>query len=111
ESDHELRQICAYGLVYELSKNQRNKDLTDAFFLGVIARIKREIGEAEGWVRGSMAGALIGIGKRNLKLNKEAVKLAKRISPVDYSSCGGSCEPIDVMKHIASDSIKKKLGV
>lgn len=107
----ELRRRCGYGLVYELSKNMRNKALTDEFFLGCLKRIDEEIDEEESWVRLSMGGAVMGIGKRNKKLNKAAVKLAKRISPVEYDAGDTSCEPLDILKHLTSDYIKKKLGV
>ena len=59
-------------------------------------------------VRGAMAGALIGIGKRSKELNKAAIKVAKATGPVDYGSSG--CEPIDVLKHLTSDYLKNKLG-
>ena len=39
KSKDKTRRQCGYGLVYELSKNNRNKDLTDEFFLKVIADI------------------------------------------------------------------------
>ena len=59
----------------------------------------------------SMAGALIGIGKRNKPLNLASVKLANRISPVKYHDGDRKCDPIDILKHITSDYIKEKLGV
>ena len=52
-------------------------------------------------VRAAMGGALIGIGKRNKKLNKAAIKVAKGIGPIDYGET--SCEPLDVLKHLTSD--------
>jgi len=107
----ELRRRCGYGLVYELSKNMRNKALTDEFFLSCLNRIDEEIDAEESWVRLAMGGAVMGIGKRNKKLNKVAVKLAKRISPIEYDAGDTSCEPFDILKHLTSDYIKKKLGV
>ena len=111
DSKDEVRRRCAYGLLYELSKNQRNKDLTDAFFLDCIKRIDTTIDKEENWVRLSMGGALMGIGKRNKKLNAAAIKVAKRVSPIDYDAGDTSCEPLDVMKHLTSDYLKKKLGL
>lgn len=111
DSDHHLRRQCAYGLIYELSKNKRNKALTDDFFLGVIKRIEDTIDGEENWTRAGMGGTLIGIGKRNKILNKAAVKLAKKLGPIDYDAGDTACEPIDVLKHLTSDYIKEKLGV
>jgi 3-methyladenine DNA glycosylase AlkD len=105
------RRRCAYGLIYELSKKPKHKGMTDEFCLGLIDHIEKEIvGEADK-VRVSMGGALIGMGKRNKVLNEAAVKLAKVVSPIDYDAGDTSCEPLDVMKHLTSDYIKKKFGV
>ena len=58
-----------------------------------------------------MGGALMGIGKRNKKLNKAAIRAAESIGPIDID-CGedGSCEPLNVLKHLTSDYLKQKLG-
>jgi hypothetical protein len=57
-----------------------------------------------------MGGALIGIGKRSAKLNRAAVKVAKATGPIDYGE-DTNCEPLDLVKHLTSDYLKKKLGV
>ena len=85
--------------------------MTDEFCLGLIANIEKEIGEEEDMVRVSMGGALIGMGKRNKVLNEAAVKLAKVVSPIAYDRGETNCEPLDVLKHLTSDYIKKKLGI
>ncbi|HIG29522.1 MAG TPA: DNA alkylation repair protein [Verrucomicrobiales bacterium] len=110
KSKHDLRRRCGYGLIYELAKNTRNKEFTDEFFLDCIKRIRDGIQTEENWVRLSMGGALIGIGKRNKRLNQAAIKLAKAIGPVDYDSCNTGCEPLNILKHLTSGYLKKKLG-
>jgi len=105
------RRQCAYGLIYELSKKPKHKAMTDEFCLGVIERIEKEIDGEESMVRVAMGGALMGIGKRNKVLNTAAVKLAKVVSPIDYDTGDTSCEPLDVLKHLTSDYLKKKLGI
>ena len=58
-----------------------------------------------------MLGALFGIGKRNKKLNKAAIRAARAIGPVDIDyGKDNSCEPIDVLKHLTSDYLKKKFA-
>ena len=58
-----------------------------------------------------MGGALMGIGKRNKKLNRAAIKLAKAIGPIEYDNESDSkCEPFEVLKHLTGDALKKKLG-
>ena len=61
------------------------------------------------WVREAMAAALMGIGKRNKKLNTAAIRAAKAIGPVDIDyGDDNRCEPLDVLKHLTSDYLKKK---
>lgn len=110
-SDHKLRRQSAYGLVYELSKNKRNKDLTDEFFLDCIDKIETEIDNENGYMKSSMGGALMGIGKRNKVLNQRAIVAATNIGPIDFNEDGGTCDPFDVLKHLTTDALKKKLGV
>ena len=111
DSKDGVRRRCAYGLLYELSKDKRNPELTDEFFLGCIDRIRDTIGTEENWVRVSMGGALMGIGKRNKKLNRAAIKVAKAIGPIEYDNESDSkCEPFEVLKHLTGDALKKKLG-
>ena len=107
-SKDSMRRQCGYGLLYELSKDKRNKALTDEFFLLVIADIDDRIDGEESMVRPAMGGALMGIGKRNRKLNKAALKVARRVSPIDYGDT--TCEPLDVVKHLTSNYLKKKLS-
>lgn len=111
DSDDEMRRSCAYALIYELSKKKKIPGMDDEFLLGCIDRIRRDIGKETSRVQLSMGGALIGIGKRNQVLNTAAVKLAKEVSPIDYGTGNSGCEPLDVLKHLASDYLKKKLGL
>ncbi|MCJ8269350.1 MAG: DNA alkylation repair protein [Psychrosphaera sp.] len=110
DSDHKLRRQSAYGLVYELSKNKRNKNLTDEFFVDCINRIEAEIGNESGNVKSTMGGALMGIGKRNKVLNQRAIVVATKIGPIDFNEDGGTCDPFNVLKHLTTDSLKEKLG-
>jgi hypothetical protein len=59
----------------------------------------------------SMGGALVGIGKRNKKLNKAALKLARELGRIDFNEGIGNCDPFDPIKHLTSDYLKKKLGI
>ena len=110
DSTDAMRRRCGYGLIYELSKNRRDKQLTDAFFLACIARIGEEIGSEENMVRLAMGGALIGIGKRNKALNQTAIRVAEIIGPVEYDGGGPGCEPLDMIKHLTSEYLKNKFG-
>jgi hypothetical protein len=109
ECKDDMRRRCGYTLLYELSKKNL-KGMDDAYLLGRIDHIRHAIDGEEMWVRGAMAGALMGIGKRNKKLNKAAIRAAKAIGPIDMDyGEDNSCEPLDVLKHLTSDYLKKKL--
>ena len=59
----------------------------------------------------AMAGALIGIGKRNAKLNRAAVRVAKQVGPIDFTQDSErKCDPFDPLKQLTSDYLKKKLA-
>lgn len=104
------RRRCGYGLLYELSKS-KNKALDDNYFQPHIDKIEKKIQKEDNWVKESMLGALLGIGKRNKKLNRACIKTVKAVGKieVDYGE-GNSCETTDVLKHLTSDYIKKKFA-
>ncbi len=109
-SRDDVRRRCGYALVYELSK-KNIKAMDDAWYLARIKHIQKTIHGEEMWVRESMNGAMMGIGKRNKKLNTAAIRAVKAIGPVDVDyGDDNSCEPIDVLKHLTSDYVKKKFA-
>jgi hypothetical protein len=111
KSKDSVRRSCGYGLVYELAKDRKDRRLTDEFFLGCVEKIAKTIGKEVPGVRAGMAGALIGIGKRNKKLNAAAIKVARATGPIHFSEGDRKCEPMDVLKHLTSDYLRNKLAV
>jgi len=113
DSKDGVRRRCAWGLVYEFSKAKGKKAPDEEFFLDCVDRIQRSIKkEKYMWARESMNTALLGIGARNKKLNRVAIKAAKAIGRVEIDYGGDvSCEPMDVLKHLTGDFIKKRLGI
>jgi len=110
-SDDPVRRDCGYGLLYEVSKFSGRKAPTEKFFLAHVERIADRIdGESEK-VRLSMGTALMGIGKRSAALNKAALKVARDIGPIEFTSASGKCDPFDVAKHLTTERLKEKLGV
>jgi 3-methyladenine DNA glycosylase AlkD len=104
------RRRCGYALLYELSK-KNPKGMDDEYLLERINHIEKTIHDEDMWVRESMAGALLGIGKRNRELNTAAVRAAQAIGPIDIDyGDDNSCEPLDVLKHLTSDYVKKKFA-
>lgn len=110
-SDDPIRRDCGYGLLYEASKLSGKKAPSEAFFLAHVERIADTIDGEPERVRLSMGTALMGIGKRSPALNKAALKVARDVGPIEFTSVSGKCEPFDVAKHLATDRLKEKLGV
>jgi 3-methyladenine DNA glycosylase AlkD len=110
-SDDLVRRECGYGLLYEVSKFSGRKAPSEAFFLAHVERIARTIGKETEKVRMAMGAALMGIGKRSAVLNQAALKVARDVGPIEFTTAGGQCEPFDVVKHLTTDRLKEKLGV
>ena len=109
-SEDPTRRRCGYSLLYELSK-KNPKGMDDEYLLERIDHIEKTIRDEEMWVREAMASALMGIGKRNRKLNTAAVRAARAIGPIDVDyGDDNACEPLDVLKHLTSDYLQKKLA-
>ena len=106
-----IRRSCGYGLLYEVSKSKKKNTPDDTFFLEIIEHISQSFSVENLIVKVSMGGTLMGIGKRNAKLNAAALKVAKTIGPIPIESDNSSCEPFDVVKHLTSDYIKNKFDV
>jgi hypothetical protein len=109
-SDSIVRKKSAYGLLYELSKNIRDKRLSDDFFLTTISYINQTIDIEPKSVKLSMGTALMGIGKRNLTLNQAAIAVAERVGAIDFNEGDNKCEPFDILKHLTSDYLKQKFA-
>ena len=105
-----VRQRCGYGLLYEISKDKRKSAPDEDYFLAHIAHIDKTHPKQTTSTLLAMAGALMGVGKRSKALNAAALKVALQIGPIDFDP-DGSCDPMDVSKHLTSTYIKKKLGL
>ena len=110
-SDDPVRRDCGYGLLYEASKFSGKKAPSEEFFLRHLERIASTIETEPEKVRLAMGAALMGIGKRSAVLNEAALKVARKVGPIEYTSASGECEPFDVVKHLTTDRLKAKLGV
>ena len=106
-----VRRECGYGLLYEASKLSGKKAPSEAFCLAQIERIADTIGTEPEGVRLAMGAALMGLGKRSAVLNRAALKVARAVGPIEFTSVSGDCEPFDVVKHLTSDRLKEKLGL
>jgi 3-methyladenine DNA glycosylase AlkD len=110
ESKDHVRRRCGYTLLYELSK-KNIKAMDDAYFMDRITCIRDTIQDQEQWVREAMKCALMGIGKRNIKLNRAAIAAARAIGPIEFDNPpANGCEPFDPLKHLTSVYLKQKFA-
>lgn len=107
DSKDKVRRSCGYGLLSEIAGSKKKGAPDDAFFLKYVDRIHQTF-LASGKVEG--AYALLCIGKRNIKLNAAALKVAREIGPVEYEG-DRKCEPFDVAGHLSKDHLKRRLGI
>lgn len=105
-----VRKACGYGLVYEMSKSKKKSAPDEAAFLGYVQGIEKAYAKAPIPVLMSMATALMGIGTRSKKLHKAALRLAKKIGPIDFDP-DGRCDPFDAAKNLMNRVVTDRLGV
>ncbi len=108
QSDDPMRRQCGYTLLYEISKDKRKSAPGEDFFLGHIAHIRATHATETHMVRMAMGGALIGVGKRSKVINAAARVAAREMGEIAGAP---GCEPLNVMKHLTSPYITKKLGL
>ena len=104
------RLRCGYSLLYEISKNYKKNAPDEQYFLAHIAHIDKTCQKQSINTLMAMATALMGMGKRSKTLNAAALKVALKIGPIDFDP-DGSCDPMDVSKHLTSDYVRNKLGL
>ncbi len=108
QSADPVRRRCGYGLLYEISKDKKKSAPDNEYFLRWINHVQSTWRGQDTTTLCAMAGALMGIGKRNLELNRAALKVARAIGPIDFDP---KCDPMDVAKHLDNESIREKFGV
>ncbi len=109
-SDDPVRRKCGYGLLYEISKSKKKSAPDNQFFLSHIEKIESSFQTEAIPVKMAMGTALMGMGMRNLHLNKAALRVARLMGPIKFDETG-KCDPFDVAKHLTSDYAKKKFGI
>ena len=95
EREEEFVKRTAFTLMAALSVH--DKEMKDEEFIKFFPLIKKASTDERNFVKKAVNWALRQIGKRNMKLNKEAIKLAKEIQRIDSKSA----------KWIANDAIRE----
>ena len=104
-----VRRRCGYGLLYEISKWKTKKAPDDAAFLAYLEQIEKRFPKESINELVALGGAVMGIGMRNRKLNRAAVRVARKIGPIDFDP-SGRCDPMDVTARLTSDSVTRRLN-
>ncbi len=84
-----------------------DKEAPDEKFIDFLPVIKREAVDDRNFVKKAVNWALRNIGKRNLNLNKAAIKVAREIQQIDFKASRwiGS----NAIRELESDAIQKRL--
>jgi len=85
-----------------------DKKATDEDFLKFLPMIKRESTDTRNFVKKAVNWALRQIGKRNLNLNKIAIKTAEEIQQIDSKSAKWIAA--DAIRELTSEAVQQRLN-
>jgi|SRR3989344_2176971 len=105
--DEEFIKRTAFSLIAELAWWE--KKMADRDFEQFFPIIKKAATDERNFVRKAVNWALRNIGKRNTKLNKEAIKIAKEIQKIDDKTAKWIAA--DAIRELSSEKIQKRLVV
>jgi len=106
ERKEEFVKRTAFGLLACLAWH--DKDAEDEKFINFFPVMKREATDERNSVKKAVNWALRNIGKRNLNLNKAAIKAAKEIQRIDSKAARWIAS--DAVKELESEGIQRRLG-
>ena len=105
ERDEEFVKRGAFSLIAGLAVHDKKAD--DTKFENLFCIIKRETIDERNYVKKAVNWALRNIGKRNMSLNKKAVKTAREIQKIDSKTARWIAS--DAIRELTSEKIQKKL--
>ena len=101
----EFVKRAAFSLVAYLS--YKDKQVSDARFERFLRVIEREARDGRNFVRKAVNWALRNIGKRNLRLNRSAIRAAERIRRQDSRSARWIAA--DALRELRSEAVQRRL--
>ena len=101
----EFVKRAGYALMAELAVH--DKGASDGAFLRFFGAIESGSTDNRNFVKKAVNWALRQIGKRSLKLNAEALRLARRISKTDNSSARWVAS--DALRELSSEAVQRRL--
>jgi 3-methyladenine DNA glycosylase AlkD len=105
KDDKEFVRRAGFVLMAALSVH--DKKLDDSTFIKYLSIIKKHSGDERNFVRKAVNWALRQIGKRNKRLNKEAIRISKDIYSLGTKSSRWIAN--DALRELQSEAIIKRL--
>jgi 3-methyladenine DNA glycosylase AlkD len=102
---HEFQKRAGFALIAYLA--YRDKQATDAQFKKMLPILLREAHDDRNFVRKAVNWALRNIGKRNLALNRAAVRTAEKMKKLD--SRAARWIAADALRELKSDAVQARL--
>jgi 3-methyladenine DNA glycosylase AlkD len=104
--DEEFVKRAAFALLACIAWH--DKEAEDEKFLALFPIIRQSATDERNFVKKAVNWALRNIGKRNPKLNKAAIKLAKEIRQMDSKAARWIAA--DAIRELESDAVQRRLG-
>jgi 3-methyladenine DNA glycosylase AlkD len=101
----EFEKRVAFALMAALASH--DKKMTDKDFIKFFPLIKKAAADERNFVRKAVNWALRGIGKRNKKLNLQAIKQAKEIQKLESKSAKWIAK--DAIRELTNNKVKSRL--
>ena len=108
-SKREVEFVKRAGFVLMAALSVHDKKASDEDFIKFLPMIKREATDERNFVKKAVNWALRQIGKRNLDLNKMAIKTAEEIKQIDSKSARWIAA--DAIRELTSEKVQKRLKV
>lgn len=106
-SKREEEFVKRAGFVMMAALSVHDKEAKDEAFLKLLPIIKRESTNNRNFVKKAVNWALRQIGKRNINLNKEAIKTAKEIQEIDSKPARWIAA--DALRELKSEAVQRRL--
>lgn len=105
ESDEEFVRRAAYAMIACIAWH--NKKASDEDMIKYFPVIQNGVTDERNYVKKAVSWALRHIGKRNLNLNKEALRLAREMRGIDSKAARWIAS--DVIRELESDAVQRRL--
>lgn len=106
KSKDEFVKRTAFSLMAVIASH--DKKMTDKDFIKFFPIIEKASTDERNFVKKAVNWALRGIGKRNINLNKKAVKLAEEIKKINSKSAKWIAN--DAIRELTGENVKKRLN-